>query len=216
MEHKKQHSHPTIQRLEAALSERNIKLSQFCDSIEISRQAYQGWKTRGIPGSRMWDIAREIGVDAQWLAEGVETAPSPYQPGDDVLTLHVDKLEALMKNEGLTKTGLAAELKLTRKTLYEAIKHRLISRPLLEKICAYFNVEESHLAENSQWVTMDQVGDLLFQLSQCAEKLNVELPPEATMVALRQAYVLLEKGKLDESTLESLVIVAAQSRNLAK
>lgn len=63
--------HPTIQRLEALLSQMKWRKSQFCEEIEISSQLYNSWRTRGIPAARIKKIARHLGVSQDWLEDGV-------------------------------------------------------------------------------------------------------------------------------------------------
>lgn len=63
--------HPTIQRLENILEAKGWSKYRFCNDYGISTQAYNNWRTRGIPHKHLKKVARFLGVYDDWLEDGV-------------------------------------------------------------------------------------------------------------------------------------------------
>jgi hypothetical protein len=63
-------------RLEGLLKEREIKPAEFKRKFNVSPQSYVNWKNRGIPHNEVLRLAEFFNVDANWLANGVESKSS--------------------------------------------------------------------------------------------------------------------------------------------
>ncbi len=61
-----------VKRLESILAGRDINKADFCREINISPQAYNNWRTRGIPGNKIFVAADILQCRSEWLALGEE------------------------------------------------------------------------------------------------------------------------------------------------
>ena len=59
-----------MQRVEKALAYKKISKVEFQEKIGITSQRYNNWRNRGIPGNILFDVARIVEVQAEWLKYG--------------------------------------------------------------------------------------------------------------------------------------------------
>jgi hypothetical protein len=52
----------TIERLEQVLKERKVEKSTFMDDFNLSKQNWQHWRERGLPGNRLITICGYLGI----------------------------------------------------------------------------------------------------------------------------------------------------------
>jgi len=57
----------TIDRLEQVLKEHKVEKSTFMEDFNLSKQNWQHWKERGIPGNRLISICTYLGISLDEL-----------------------------------------------------------------------------------------------------------------------------------------------------
>lgn len=59
-----------LERIEQVLIEKNISKPTFQKKLGILSQHWNNWKLRGIPSDRIFFIASELNISADWIASG--------------------------------------------------------------------------------------------------------------------------------------------------
>ena len=95
----------TVQQLERALKERGIRKDDFMAELSLSKQRYQNWKNRGIPGNELQGISSYMKISIDELMG--QNAPKP-QYRSDRQDIHetINRLPSRLLN----KARLALEL----------------------------------------------------------------------------------------------------------
>lgn len=69
----------TIERLEQVLKERKVEKSVFMTDFNLSKQNWQHWKERGVPGNKIIPICGYLGISLDELT-GKKTKKTSGQP----------------------------------------------------------------------------------------------------------------------------------------
>ena len=85
----------TIERLERVLQDVGVKKEDFMSNFNLSKQNYQHWKERGIPGNKIIPICDYLEISSDQLT-GKKTKSQAHARKEDRQELYelIDKLPA--------------------------------------------------------------------------------------------------------------------------
>lgn len=80
-------------RIDYRLKALNMSDSELARAVHISPQVVHGWRKRGVPPARYAEIARALGMPAEWLLVEIDTPAV----ADDQTAMQIGEVIAIMR-----------------------------------------------------------------------------------------------------------------------